>query len=151
MDSTKHLEEIEEKIKEKLYPWRKFTIAIDGFDGAGKSPLGRYLSWKLQVPLIETDLLIISHSKPVNFDLECLQKLVNARHSLDRPVIVEGIKILETLKNINIDPDFLVFVENLGFSGSHSLESEIKEYLSKFKSKEKAVFLYQWKKNYEFS
>lgn len=147
MEISAQHEAVLEKVKETLYPWRKLTIAVDGADGAGKSPLSRYLAWQLRIPLIETDLLLISDTRPIQYNLECLKELIGSRHSLDRPVLIEGIKILDTLSKLNIESDILIFVENLGYPGTADLENEIQGYLAKYKPKEKANFVYVWEES----
>jgi hypothetical protein len=47
---------LRDAIREALGPWRRFVIALDGVDAAGKSTLARYLAWQLGMPAIETDL-----------------------------------------------------------------------------------------------
>jgi ABC-type phosphate/phosphonate transport system ATPase subunit len=34
-------------------------VAIDGRDGSGKTTLGRYLAWRFNVTLIESDLFLL--------------------------------------------------------------------------------------------
>lgn len=43
-------------------PWQALTIAIDGRNGAGKTPVARYLTWQLGMPMLETDLWLTSTS-----------------------------------------------------------------------------------------
>jgi hypothetical protein len=144
MDAPKQYEEVVESIKEILYPWRKLTIVTDGVDGAGKSALSRYVSWQLGVPVIETDLLLIRDSMPVEYHLECLKLQIDFRHSLNRPVLLEGIKILETLSKLNVEPDFLIFVESSERLGSDDLGDEIQDYFKRYKPREKANYIYTW-------
>jgi len=62
IDATQ--KELFEALKEFVIPWRKLTIVIDGITGSGKSTLGRYLSWKLDMPLIETDMYRVMEDEP---------------------------------------------------------------------------------------
>jgi hypothetical protein len=147
MGIPKGYEAVIEKIKESLYPWRKLTIAFDGADNAGKSSIARYSSWKTQAPLIETDFLIIKETSPFKYRYDRITELVKSRHEMNRPVLIEGIKILETLERINVVPDILIFVENLDFSGSDDLGKEINEYNEKYQPKGKADHVYSWTEN----
>lgn len=119
----------------------KITIAIDGAaDHQGKSTLGRFLAWELAVPLIETDLLIISDQEPPSYRYEDLSRLVSARHRLGRPVLIEGIFMLHTLQKIGIPADILVYVTNPNFPGSSALRDPLTKYLKEFAPMERADF-----------
>ena len=59
------------------------TIAVDGVDHAGKSSLARFLSWQLQMPVIETDFTLVRSSSPPTHDAGLLRKLVEDRHHLN--------------------------------------------------------------------
>lgn len=56
MEVTNRHDELEVELKKYRYLWRKPTIEVDGRDNVGKSCLGRYLAWKLDLSVIETDL-----------------------------------------------------------------------------------------------
>lgn len=109
----------------QLKPWRKMTIAIDGVDHAGKSSLGRFLAWQTGMPVIETDFTLIGGVKPPSgtgpllpvHDPELLRRLIQHRHGLERPVLVEGIFVLRQLAAVGIDPDLLIAVQAAGVSG----------------------------------
>jgi hypothetical protein len=100
------------QLRRFILPWRALTIGIDGRPGAGKSELGRLLAWQLDVPLIETDLWMFPSLDPVRYRYAQIRTLAARRHKLKRPVIVEGIKLLETLRRIKIECDFLIWVQN---------------------------------------
>src|SRR5690606_41471548 len=70
-------------------------IAIDGVDGAGKTELARYLSWQLGMPAVETDLFLIPESG-LTYRQEDLAEVVHGRLRHDRPLIVEGVRILRS-------------------------------------------------------
>lgn len=101
-------------------PWRALTIAIDGRNGAGKTSLGRYLSWQLGMPMLETDLWIY-RKLPVRHRTAELRRLVQSQHRCQRPVIIEGIMMLRTLELLGVQPDYFVFVTN------EALESDPEE------------------------
>ncbi len=131
-------------IKENIYPWCKFTIGVDGRDGVGKSGLARYLAWEFDLPTIETDMLIISEDDPPSYRYADLGRLIEARHKLDRPVIVEGVFLLHTLDELGVDCDFLVYVENEENTSSDFLEKRLKQYEHDFYPKEFADYVFTW-------
>ena len=133
------------KIREQLYPWRKFTIGVDGRDGAGKSGLARYLAWELDLPAIETDLLIVRDATPPAYRYDYLARLVEARHSLNRPVVLEGVFLLHTLKRIGVACDFLVYVESEEDNSSQTLREKLEQYDEEFNPRSKANFVFTWR------
>ena len=126
-----------------IYPWRKLTIGIDGADGVGKSPLARFLSWQFGMPSLETDMFLEDGKHYPSLRYDELSKLINWRHSLDRPVIVEGIYLLETLEKIDIKSDVLIYVIDRNFEGSSRLRQELESYREKFSPQEKADRIYE--------
>jgi hypothetical protein len=61
-----------------------------------------------------------------------------------RPVIVEGILLLETLAAIGRVPDYLLFVEETRNVGGHTLATFILPYFGRQKSRERADFVVRW-------
>jgi hypothetical protein len=130
--------------------WRSLIIAIDGRNGAGKSSLGRYLSWQLDVPPIETDFWI-GEDLPVVHMVPELRELICKRLKLDRPVMVEGIMMLRMLEQAKLTSKFLVLITNQSLEtdlddddhdGSglpHCLSSEVEVYLKGYRSKIKLI------------
>jgi hypothetical protein len=83
-------------------------IAIDGFPGSGKSTLARDLSAQLAVGVVHLDDYLIRNKGGF---VEFLQypKLKKVLHR--RPLIVEGVCLLEVLKRLDIRVDILIYVE----------------------------------------
>lgn len=125
-------EDVVSWLRPKVVPWRKFTIAIDGVDNAGKSSLARFLAWQLGMPAIETDLVANSDCTVPKTDGAILLQLIDSRHACNCPVIVEGVFILRSLDAIAITPDVLIRVCATGRDGSHTWEQEFSDYESKF-------------------
>jgi EAL domain-containing protein (putative c-di-GMP-specific phosphodiesterase class I) len=115
-------------VKPRTIPWRKLTIAVDGFDGSGKSTLARFLAWQLGMPAVETDMVLRAGCSEPTPDLERLRHLIESRHSLNRPVIVEGVFVLRTLQQLEIVPEFLIRVESAGCEGSISWARQFEMY-----------------------
>jgi len=107
-------------------------VTIDGRDGVGKTTLGRYLAWHFNVTLIETDLFLIpARDHLIHLD-DQLNRIIERRITMPRPVIVEGISILQLLKRIHRAPDFAIYVKNLRHSGSRLLEPRLSAYEAAF-------------------
>jgi hypothetical protein len=128
-----------------LDPWRKLTIAVDGVDGARKSSLARYLAWQLEVPLIETDLFR-SERDPANYvvDLASLKVPIEVRLSEDRPLIIEGIFVLRTLDQLNIQPDLLIRVDRFRCEGHSMLQTHHAAYRTEYAEKRLPDFRFTW-------
>ena len=95
--ATRDHTDLRDAIRTALGSWRRFVIAVDGVDAAGKSNLSRYLAWQLGIPVIETDLFLDPKRGGLHYRMDELRSVVLARLDLNRPVIVEGIRILRTL------------------------------------------------------
>ena len=130
------------ELKDKIYPWRKYLIAVDGITGSGKSGLSRYMAWQLDMPAIETDMLRVMDDEQPSYRLEELGNLIQARHELDRPAIVEGIFLLDTLKKLGIEPDYLVYVKNEEANPGYALRNSLPEYLETYKPEKKADYVF---------
>ena len=95
-----------------VLPWRTLTIGIDGRMGAGKSTLGRFIAWQLGMPLIETDMWMHRRHLPIGYRYSELAQIVRARRADERPTIIEGVKLLETLERIDVRCDFLIWLRS---------------------------------------
>jgi uridine kinase len=105
---------------------------IDGRDGVGKTTLGRYLAWYFNVTLIETDLFVIpAQDYLIHLD-DQINRIIERRITSPRPVIVEGISILQLMKRLNRVPDFSIYVTNSRHSGSKLLEKRHAAYEAAF-------------------
>jgi len=142
---TKH-REILRFVAERSLPRSKLTIGIDGVDGAGKSPLARFLSWQLGIPSLETDMFLKKGETFPSLRYDELKNLVEFRHLLDRPVIIEGLFLLEVLDNLNISPDILIYVINMDFDGSDQFRSKLKKYEIKYGPMGKSDYIYKCSK-----
>lgn len=134
IETEKH-QQIRDAIRAEMGCWRCFIIAVDGVDGAGKSNLARYLAWQLGMPAIETDLFLERDEGGIIYRLDALRAALLARTSRNRPLIIEGIHVLQTLQDLALPHDFLVWVECDGYEGSHSLSAELDRYQSCFNPK----------------
>lgn len=124
-DPIPRSEELLDAIKEALTPNRlPLLIAIDGADGVGKSSLASWLAWQLGMPTIHVDLYLIC-LQPVEWLTADLQRAVDRRLDRKRPVIVEGVLVLDALDQIGRKADFVVYVKGVGGIG---LADQLVEY-----------------------
>jgi len=100
------LEECVEAIWKDLGEWRSYIIAFDGRLGAGKSVAGRYTSYRLNMPVLESDLFLKGNG---TFKYkESLKDILTTRLDLNRPLIIEGIFAARILFELGFKADFLV-------------------------------------------
>ena len=141
MIETKDHKKLVDCLKKMLRPWRKFLICIDGLTGVGKSGLARYLSLQLDMPCIETDLFIMREEQP-SYRYNELKNVVLSRLDNNRPTILEGILLLDTLSKIGVDYDYLIYVHNSDEDTGFNLKSALENYQMQFSPKEKATLLF---------
>jgi hypothetical protein len=108
--------DLRSRVSDALGPERKpILIGFDGRNGEGKTSAATWLAWQFGMPAIHLDLFI-EEQKPdggaiSKWRTEELSRCLKARGG--RPLIVEGVLLLDILLEINREPAFLVFVEKL--------------------------------------
>jgi hypothetical protein len=129
-------------VRDRLGPNRlPLLIAIDGSDGVGKSSLASWLAWQLGAKAIHLDLYLVRGSDPLRWRSDDLQHLVHARLvEFERPLIVEGIMVLDALAGIGRKPDVLAYVDG---EGSHALSALLADYRARHKPEQLAQFRLQ--------
>jgi hypothetical protein len=111
-----------EKVQERLGPNRlPLLIAIDGPDGVGKSSLASWLAWQLGAPAVHLDLYLNRDSNPLSWQTGELRRIVSARLDKEQPVVVEGIMMLDALAAVGRKADFLVYLDEGGYTLSERL------------------------------
>ncbi|NEU97506.1 hypothetical protein [Bradyrhizobium uaiense] len=124
-----------------LYNLPPRIIAIDGRPGCGKTTLGRFLAWWLNVSLIETDLFLFEGEGRYRYREEEIGRIIDFRIRAERSVIVEGVTVLRRFAATNRDADFLVYVENASSPRLRpEYEVQFKEYETEFKPRPRADF-----------
>jgi hypothetical protein len=142
---TKQHADLCSKIEGVLYPWRKLLIAVDGRDHSGKTTIASFIAWQYSIPVIYTDYYLVKDSTPICHDYGAIANLIARRHNLDRPIIVEGVMILNILENVGCNADFLVVTENTSCDGS--IGEEITKYFDLYDPYAKANFTFRWAKH----
>ena len=113
-------------------------VTIDGRDGAGKTTLGRYLAWRFNVTLIETVLFLIPTLDYVIHLDDQINRIIERRLSLPRPVIIEGVAVLQLMRRINRVPDFKIYVGDAKRSASRAVQRMLAAYDAEFKPEKTA-------------
>ncbi len=88
------------------------------------------------MPAVYLDLYLISYLPTWRTD--DLARVIAARLDLRRPIIVEGVFVLDALADVERCVDFLVFVRG---QGSHGLSASIRDYNSRRRPELKAQFV----------
>lgn len=136
-------------LKQKAVDRELLTIAIDGVDGAGKSSLARFLAWQMDIPVIEMDFYLLDALPEPKYDVSKLRDILEDRCSINQPTIVEGIFILQHLKEIHLMPDILIRVERVGHNGSPRWQERYAQYFSLYPRASRPDHILKWtQKNY---
>jgi cytidylate kinase len=119
----------------------KKIVTIDGRAGAGKTTLGRFLAWRFNITLVETDLFLIRNTGKFLYRIDHLIQIVNARMKNDRPIIMEGIVALRILRDLKRASDFHIRVGCDSSEGSSATEKAWSAYEIEFPSNKVAQLL----------
>lgn len=105
------------------------VIGIDGDNGAGKSTLAREISDAIGGAVVSVDDFLLGNGKPYVSQLD-MSRLSNAIQEAARPVIIEGVLLQDVLRQLELNIDYLVFVqckhEGVAIYGTPT--KEIREY-----------------------
>lgn len=133
-----------EALKPVLYNLPGKIVAIDGHPGVGKTTLGRYLAYRFNVSLIETDLFLIRRQGVMAHREDWINEVIGSRIDKEdpdyrRPVIVEGSTVLRLLAKMGRTPDFVIHIKNADAPKSTgTLAKDLKQYEAAFSPAEKA-------------
>lgn len=108
-DKERDYRSVIEQLAPILHDLPPRLIAIDGRRAAGKSTLGRYLSGRFNISLVELDLYQLCES---HHRMHEVRRIIDLRlYQIKRPVIIEGTFVLEMLASLGMKPAFLIYVE----------------------------------------
>lgn len=119
-------------LRQTLYDLPPIIVAIDCRAGTGKTTLGRFLAWRFNVSLLETDLFLDRSQVGFVHRLEHIEPVIRHRMQSDRPIIVEGITSLKILKNLDMKADFHILVQCKEADGSSVMDAEWDSYVDEF-------------------
>lgn len=138
------IEELTASLRGECTPWRRLLIGIDGRDGEGKSTTARWLAYTLGMPALETDTYLLAGADDYTLRYDELGRSIASRLSRDRPVIVEGVFLLNTLERVGLAADILIYVKKRPAHKYSGLESRLKRYRAKYKPEQTAHYVYRW-------
>ena len=123
---------------------RPLVVGIDGRWGAGKSSVAAWLGWQLDAPVVALDLYVAADREPLAWRYEDLARVLASCAAARRPVVVEGVCLCQALQAIDLDPDYLVWVENAG-GPEHGPEDPSDDYATEFDPAGNADFRFTWR------
>jgi uridine kinase len=110
--------------------WRPLLVGIDGATGLGKSSTASWLAWQFGMPVVHLDFYTDLASRKLTTGAGEVARLIEYRIAAGRPIIVEGILLLEALDAIARQPDFLVYVD-----GEPDPDAKYSEYILDYRSR----------------
>lgn len=132
--------EVVQALTPVLYDLPGKLIAIDGRPGVGKTTMARFLAWRFNVTLLETDLFMIRRQGRLIHHEDQVTRIIDGRLNRPRPIIVDGVNILRLLGAIQRPADFLIHVSNASLSAADllNLRSEVEAYEAQFIPRDRA-------------
>jgi Ni2+-binding GTPase involved in maturation of urease and hydrogenase len=111
-----------------LYNLPAVIVAIDGRVGSGKTTLGRFLAWRFNVTLIESDLFLHRNEGTFTYRNDHITGILDSRMTSGSPVIVEGIVALRLLAEVCHKHAFHIHLIGDESVGSSTTEQEWRKY-----------------------
>ncbi|WP_299986641.1 hypothetical protein [uncultured Ruegeria sp.] len=121
-----------EILKPVLFGLPAVIVSIDGRSGAGKTTLGRFLAWRFNCSLLESDLFLDRGNPGLVYREEDVQAVIRHRVERDHPIIVEGVCTLRLLRSLGYDPTFHIRVECDVAEGTSALERAWCDYSAEY-------------------
>nr|WP_306265238.1 hypothetical protein [Pararhizobium sp. IMCC3301] len=125
-------------LKPILHDLPAVIVAIDGRVGSGKTTLGRFLAWRFDVSLIETDLFLHRNEGKFTYRNDQIAGIIDHRMESDRPVIIEGMVALRLLEEVGREHDFHIHLICDDFEGSSITEQAWEQYDADYRPSAKA-------------
>jgi hypothetical protein len=113
-------------------------IGIDGRDGVGKTTLGRYLAWRFNVTLLESDLFLKSGEGEPAHRLDEINRIIQFRLDKPRPIILEGVGLFHLLQRLGRCADYVVYCQSQSYVSGSALDAWLGEYDRTYRPQERA-------------
>lgn len=129
-----------EALKPVLHNLPGKIVAVGGLPGVGKTTLGRFLAYRFNVSLIETDLFLVPSQGRLVYRNEEIARIVAKRvDASERPVIVEGSAVLRLLAELKRRPAFTIYISNKDAPESNrDLVADLEAYYAEFSPHDRA-------------
>ena len=98
-------------------------IGIDGTDGVGKTTLAKELGDTIGATVFSLDDFVVDNRGSYIPNLR-IEELDAAISSTSRPVVIEGVCLLEALEVVSLSPDLLIYVKRIAEYGHWYDEDE---------------------------
>lgn len=117
-------------------------IAVGGLPLSGKTTLARFLAWYFNVSLIETDLFRdLGARGRLAHKADQIAAIIDYRRNvINCPVIIEGATVLRLLSQIDVRPDYCIYVKNKQVGEPASYKADIESYYREFAPQTAADF-----------
>ncbi|MFN7168230.1 MAG: hypothetical protein ACK4NV_14365 [Pannonibacter sp.] len=139
-----HYFKVVENLEDVLVNRESNLIAIDGRSGVGKTELSRFLSWRFNICLVETDIFFSTRTSKKQTEYDALRRVIERQVNSRRPVFVEGIKILETLEEIEQTPSYLIYLNPKKSPNQLTLRKTVYDYEKKYNPQKMADLIVKY-------
>ena len=116
-------------------------IIIDRFPCSGKTTLGRFLAWRFNISLVETDLFLIRNQGSFIYRNRDIRAVIEHRIQSDRPIIIEGVVALKILNDVGYDSSFHIRVCCDETADEAASDTSWQEYLTSYKPRADASLM----------
>jgi hypothetical protein len=80
----------------------------------------------------------------LNYRMEDLARVIQSRLGSDRPIMIEGLRVLELLERLHVPCDFLVWVEQEGREPAQAFAKQLADYERRFNPRKRADEIFLW-------
>ena len=124
------LEQVSLKATASSSEGRHLLISVDGLGGTGKTTIARKIAEDCRGKLLSVDNYLIpnqgSYLPHIRYD-DLKRDIEAVRHSIDIPIVVEGLCVRGVLKRLGELPDVCIYVRRVDGSGNWTDEHYFSE------------------------
>lgn len=125
-----------------LYARGGGIVAIDGPPGSGKTGLAKYLSWRCDIALIQTDLFVRPDGGRLAYRMEHIRDIIVGLRNAGCSVILDGAIAQQTLDELGYPPDLVIRVSAIDAPKSDEpLQSQLVEYDANYRRADLPLFM----------